>query len=405
MRRVYLDHNATTPLNPDALEEMLPYLRDTFGNPSSIHWFGQEARRAVDRARQQVADLIGVDPDEIVFTSGGTEADNHAIRGIAGRSAGGGGHIVTSSVEHHAVLNTCRHLERNGFRVTYLPVDENGLVDPAVAESAITKDTILVTVMLANNDVGTIQPVRDIARIAGERGVPVHTDAVQVIGKMPVDARGPGVDLMSLSSHKICGPKGVGALYIRRGIAIDPLIFGGHHEMRRRAGTENVPAIVGFGKACEIAGEELERVPPKIAALRDRLQQGIEERIENVQLNGHPDLRLPNTLNVSFSFVDGESLLMNLDLMGVAVSTGSACTSGSVDPSHVLTAMGRNPEQAQGSLRFSLGRGNTAEDVDFTLDALVDVVRRLREISPAYKEAEAEKPERNEADRPIRTAP
>ncbi len=405
MKRVYLDHNATTPLHPDALEEMLPYLRDAFGNPSSIHWFGQEARRAVDRARQQVADLIGADPEEIVFTSGGTEADNHAIRGIAGRCAGSGGHIVTSSVEHHAVLNTCRQLERTGFRVTYLPVDENGLIDPAAVAAAITKDTVLVTVMLANNDVGTIQPVRDIARLAGERGVPVHTDAVQGIGKMPVDVRRLGVDLLSLSSHKIYGPKGIGALYIRRGVSIDPLIFGGHHERRRRAGTENVPAIVGFGKACEIAGEEIESVPPRIAALHDRLQQGIEKRIENVRMNGHPELRLPNTLNVSFSFLDGESLLMNLDLMGVAVSTGSACTSGSVDPSHVLTAMGRSPEQAHGSLRFSLGRGNTAEDVDFTLDVLVDVVRRLREISPAYRESEAEDPERNAADRPIRTAP
>jgi len=387
MRRIYLDHNATTALHPDVLAEILPYLREVFGNPSSIHWFGQEARRAVDCARQQVADLIGANPDEIVFTSGGTEADNHAIRGAAGPNAGSRLHIVTTSIEHHAVLNTCRHLDRRGFRVTCLPVDGNGLVDPEAVEAAITADTVLVTVILANNDVGTIQPIRDIARLAKERGVLMHTDAVQAAGKIPVDVRALDVDLLSLSGHKLYGPKGIGALYIRRSVSIDPFIHGGHHERRRRAGTENVPAIVGFGKACEIAGEELDSAPPRIAALRDRLQQGIEERIEHVQLNGHPVHRLPNTLNVSFSFVDGESLLMNLDLMGVAASTGSACTSGSIEPSHVLTAMGRSAEQAQGSLRFSLGRGNTVEEVDFTINALVDVVGRLREISPTYADS------------------
>ena len=382
MSRIYLDHNATTPVHPAVLEEMLPYLRDVFGNPSSIHWFGQEARQAVDRARQRVADLIGAEPNEIVFTSGGTEAINYALRGAVDKEEGCSRHIITSQVEHQAVLNTCDYLEGKGFQVTYLPVDECGVVDPESAVAAITDDTVLITVMLANNEVGTIQPLQKITGTAKERGILVHTDAVQAVGKIPVNVQQLGVDLLSISGHKIYGPKGIGALYIRRGVKVTPLIYGGHHERNRRAGTENVPAIVGLGKACEIAGEELEQSAARVAALRDRLEEGILLQIPHVQLNGHPEYRLPNTSNVSFSFIEGESLLMNLDLMDIAVSTGSACASGTSNPSHVLTAMGLGPEQGQGSMRFSLGRGTTEADVDATVKALVEVVGKLRELSP-----------------------
>lgn len=389
MRRIYLDHNATTAVHPAVLEEMLPYLREVFGNPSSIHWFGQEARRAVDRARQQVADLIGAEPNEIVFTSGGTEAINHAIRGAVDKEEGCSRHIITSSIEHQAVLSTCRYQEGRGFQVTCLVVDECGVVDPASAAAAITDDTVLITIMLANNEVGTIQPLQEIAETAKERGILVHTDAVQAVGKIPVNVQQLGVDLLSLSGHKIYGPKGIGALYIRRGVKVAPLIYGGHHERNRRAGTENVPGIVGFGKACEMAREELDQNAARVAALRDRLEKGILSQIPHVQLNGYPEYRLPNTLNVSFSFVEGESLLMNLDLMGIAVSAGSACTSGTSEPSHVLTAMGRSPEQANGSIRFSLGWGTTDEDVDDTVKALVEIVGKLRELSPLYVDAKS----------------
>ncbi|UCH64142.1 MAG: cysteine desulfurase NifS [Fidelibacterota bacterium] len=382
MSRIFLDYNATTPVHPAVLEEMLPYLHDIFGNPSSIHWFGQEARQAVDRARQQVADLIGAEPPEIVFTSGGTESINHAIRGTAEMNSGNSRRIVTSLIEHRAVLSTCEFLKSKDFQVIHLPVDEYGAVSPESAADVITDDTALTTIMLANNEVGTIQPVQEIAGIARERGIVMHTDAVQAMGKIPVDVQQLGVDLLSLSGHKVYAPKGIGALYIRRGVKVAPLIYGGHHERTRRAGTENVPAIVGLGKACELARKELDNGITRLAALRDRLEEGILSHIPDVQLNGHPENRLPNTLNVNFSSIEGESLLMNLDLLGIAVSAGSACTSGASEPSHVLTAMGISPEQSQGSIRFSLGLGTTEADVDATVKALIEIVGRLRELSP-----------------------
>jgi cysteine desulfurase len=382
MSRIYLDHNATTPVHPAVLEEMLPYLRDVFGNPSSIHWFGQEARQAVDRARQRVADLIGAEPNEIVFTSSGTEAINYALRGAVEQYAGNSRQIITSPIEHQAVLNSCGYLEDRGFQVTHLPVDEYGTVSPESVADVITSDAVLITVMLANNEVGTIQPLPEIAGIAKERGLLVHTDAVQAMGKIPVNVQQLGVDLLSLSGHKFYGPKGIGALYIRHGVEVAPLIYGGHQERRRRAGTENVPAIVGLGKACKLSREELERSATRVATLRDRLEEGIFSQVPHGQLNGHPENRLPNTLNVSFFSVEGESLLMNLDLLGIAVSAGSACTSGTAEPSHVLTAMGIGPEQSQGSIRFSLGRGTTEEDVDATVKALIEIVGKLRELSP-----------------------
>jgi len=343
----------------------------------------------VDRARQQVADLIGAEPNEIVFTSGGTEAINHAIQGAVGEKGEFSRHIITSQVEHQSVLNTCGYLENKGFRATYLPVDECGIVDPGSAADAISDDTMLISIMLANNEVGAIQPVQEIAGTAKEKGILVHTDAVQAVGKIPVSVQQLVVDLLSLSGHKIYGPKGIGALYIKRGVKVTPLIYGGHHERSRRAGTENVPAIVGLGKACEIAREQIDRDAISVVALRDRLEEGILSHIPHVQLNGHPEYRLPNTLNVCFAFVEGESLLMNLDLMGIAVSAGSACTSGTSEPSHVLTAMGIGPEQAHGAIRFSLGRGTTEDEVDTTIKALVEVVGKLRELSPLYADSKS----------------
>lgn len=379
MKRIYLDHNATTPVHPEVLEGMLPYLRDTFGNPSSVHWFGQQARWALDRARAQVARLIGADPLEIVFESGGTEANNHVLRGVAERAGASRPHVVTSAVEHHALLNPCRNLEARGCRVTYLPVDEFGMVAPESVAEALTDDTVLISIMLANNDVGTVQPVKEIAGLARKKGVWMHTDAVQAVGKILVNVEELGVDLLSLSAHKIYGPKGAGALYIRRGTELVPLLHGGHHERRRRAGTENVPGIVGLGLACEIATRSQEETGARLAALRNHMQERVLGEIADVEVNGHPSIRLPNTLNLGLAGVDGESLLMNLDLMGVAASTGSACTSGSAEPPHVLVAMGRSPERARGSIRFSLGADTTGEEVDAAVDALAKAVGVLRQ--------------------------
>jgi cysteine desulfurase len=380
--KVYLDHNATTPIHPDVLAAMLPYLHDVFGNPSSIHRFGREARQAVDEAREKAARLIGAKPAEIIFTSGGTEADNLAIKGVALARERKGKHIITSTIEHHAVLVPCQYLEKRGFEVSFLPVDHSGLLDPDDVKRAITDKTILISIMHANHEVGTIEPLEEIGKLAMERDIPFHTDAIQSVGKVPIDVGALGVNLLSLSAHKLYGPKGVGALYIRKGTKILPQVYGGHQELNFRAGTENVAGIVGLGKAAEISLHKVQVEGKRICRLRDMLWEMIKERVGSVRLNGHPTRRLPNTLNVSFDLVEGESLVINLDLKGIAVSTGSACTSGSLEPSHVLLAMGLSPTVAKGSVRFSLGTENTQEEMEYTANVLEEVVRRLRSISP-----------------------
>jgi cysteine desulfurase len=361
---------------------MLPYFSGTFGNPSSPHAFGRAARKAIEDARETVAICIGASPQEICFTSGGTESDNLALTGAARACAKRGRHVITSQVEHHAVLNCLRRLTREGFEVTALPVDRFGLLEARAVEAAILPGTVLISVMLANNETGTLEPVGDIARAARARGVPVHTDAVQAVGKVAVRVDDLGVDLLSISSHKMHGPKGVGALYVRRGTRVEPIIHGGHHEGAKRAGTENVAGIVGFARAIELAVEELSDTSGRLASLRDRLERAIFGRIERVRLNGHPQRRLPNILNAAFEAVDGEALLAALDRLGIAVSTGSACTSGRLEPSHVLRAMRVPPGLARGSVRFSVGRGNTDEEMDFAARELGRVVRRLRRTTP-----------------------
>jgi len=384
MKRIYLDHNSTTPLHPEVLEAILPYYKEAFGNPSTIYSFGQETRKATDEAREKVANLIGASPEEIIFTSGGTEADNVALKGVAAALEKKGKHIVTSSIEHHAVLSTLKYLEKRGYKVSFLPVDEYGWLNPREVEEAITSQTVLISVMHANNEVGTIEPISEIGEIARKTGIYLHTDAIQTIGKIKVNVDDLKVDLLSLSAHKFYGPKGAGALYVRKGTRIHPLLHGGYQERRRRAGTENVAGIVGLGKAAEIASKEMEQQSRRESNLRDRLEKMIKENINHCRLNGHPTRRLPNTLNVSFEFIEGESLILNLDLKGIAVSTGSACTSGSLEPSHVLMAMGVAPEIAQGSIRFSLGRDTQKEDIDYTVENLVEIVTRLREMSPLF---------------------
>lgn len=384
--RVYLDHNATTQTHPEVVKALIPYYETYFGNASSIHQSGREAKKALEEARGNVASLIGAkSPDEIVFTGGGTEADNFAVMGVARALKGKGNHIITSSIEHLAVEKPCKFLEKNGFEVTYLPVDQYGVVDIAALKEAITDKTILITVMYANNEVGTIEPIKEIAKIAKEKGITVHTDSVQAIGKIPVDVQDLGADLASLSAHKFYGPKGVGALYIKKGTKITPMQLGGHHEKNRRAGTENIPGIVGMGKAAQIAAKTIKDESAKMRALRDRLHKGIEGSVKETRLNGHPDMRLPNTLNISFEYLEGESIILNLDMEGVSVSTGSACTSGSLEPSHVLTAMGVPVVSAQGSIRFSLGRINSESDIDYLLEKLPPIIDRLRKMSPLYE--------------------
>ncbi|MCO5387049.1 MAG: cysteine desulfurase NifS [Desulfosporosinus sp.] len=385
MRRVYLDHSATTPVDPEVAAIMMTYYTEKYGNPSSVHGFGRETKQALEQARNQVAELIGAASREITFTSGGTEADNLAILGTAEALRKKGKHIITSCIEHHAVLETCEYLEKNGFDLTVIPVDEEGIISVDEVRKAIRPDTILITVMHANNEVGSIQPIAEIGKLAKEHGIVFHVDAVQSLGKIPINVEEMNVDLLTVSGHKIYGPKGVGALYVRKGVRIVPLIHGGGQERKRRSGTENMPGIIGFGKACELAGQRMADDAEKQIKLRDKLMNGIEERIEYVKVNGPVgEKRLPNNVNVSIRYVEGESLLLSLDMLGIAASSGSACTSGSLDPSHVLLGMGLIHEIAHGSLRFSLGRQNTEEEIDYVLEQLPKIVERLRMMSPLY---------------------
>lgn len=379
-RIIYMDNAATTATRSEVLQEMLPYFTEHYGNPSSIHSVGRDARRAVERARKQVADAIGAQPREIYFTAGGSESDNWAIR-CAASCAKKQGHIITSAIEHHAVLHTCEAMEKQGWRITYLPVDEDGCVNPADVANAICEDTALITIMMANNEIGSLQPIREIGEIAKKAGVLFHTDAVQAVGALPIDVEDLNVDMLSMSAHKFHGPKGIGVLYIRKGTKINNLIYGGAQERGLRAGTENLPAVVGMGKAIELAVVELDEYTKHLTTLRDRLIDGILAEIPDVRLNGHRTNRLPGNVNVSVRYVEGEALLMRLDLAGVQASSGSACTSGSLDPSHVLLAIGLPHEIAHGSLRLSLGRDTTAADVDYVLEKLPGIVKNLREMS------------------------
>jgi cysteine desulfurase len=380
IRQIYMDHSSTTPVDAAVTEAMLPYFSDRFGNPSSLYSIGREARRAMEDARAKVADLICAKKEEIIFTGSGTESDNLAIKGLAYRNRKKGDHIITSSIEHHAVLYTCKYLETQGFKVTYLPVSKEGLVNPDDVETGITSKTVLITIMHANHEIGTIQPVEEIGKIAKEKNIPFHTDAIQTAGKLPLNVDALGVSLLSMSAHKMYGPKGVGALYIRKGIGLEPLFHGGGHERDIRSGTENVPGIVGFGKAAQLAKERLPEAA-KITKLRDSLIKGVLE-IKDSYLNGHPEKRLPDNANFRFSYIEGESMILNLDMKGVAASTGSACSSKSLEPSHVLLATGLKHEEAHGSLRFTIGRGNTRDDVDYIISVLPEIVNKLRMISP-----------------------
>jgi cysteine desulfurase len=386
MRRVYFDHNATTPVDPEVLAAMLPYFSAEFGNASSIHFFGQETRGAVERARQSVAALLGAQAGEITFTGGGTESDNLAILGAIGDSRGGEKkHVITTQIEHSASLNSCEALAKRGVEVTFLQVSRDGVLDAAEVRRAIRPETVLITVMHANNEIGAIQPLEEIGRIAAESDIWFHTDAVQSTGKIPVDVNKLGVDLLSLSAHKIYGPKGVGALYVRKGTPLEPVLFGGHHERDRRPGTENVPGIVGLGRAAEIALAQLGADSERISRLRDRFEKGVLAAVSDARVNGSGAPRVPNTSNIMFPGIASESLLISFDLKGLACSSGSACSSGAVTPSHVLTALGLNASEARSSLRFSLGRHTTDDDVDFALSVIPGEVARLRNISPETK--------------------
>ncbi|MBM3183204.1 MAG: cysteine desulfurase NifS [Chloroflexi bacterium] len=382
MKRIYLDYAATTPVHPEVVKAMLPYFSDIFGNPSSIYHLGQEARDAIEKSRNSVATLIGARSDEIVFTGSGTEADNYALKGIAFANCDKGNHIITSTIEHHAVLETCTFLEKQGFSVTYLQVDKYGLVDPDDVKKAITSKTIIISIMHANNEIGTIEPIAEIGKIAREAGVYLHTDAVQTTGHIPTNVDELKVDLLSISAHKLYGPKGTGCLYIRKGTKINSFMHGGHQENGRRASTENVPGIVGLGKATEIAHQQRDTEAVRITTLRNRLLDGILNKIEDTRLNGHPVLRLPNNINILVNYVEGEAMLLLLDQEGICVSTGSACSSSDLGPSHVLMALGLSPYEAHGSLRFTLGKWTTDEDIDYVLEVFPPIVARLRAMSP-----------------------
>jgi len=384
MRRIYLDNNASTPVLPEVLEAMRPYFGEHYGNASSIHHHGQETRLAVERSRSSIAALLGCRPAEIVFTSGGTESDNLAIAGLACA----GDHIITSNIEHHAVMNACKHLEETGCDVTYVPVDGRGLVDPDDIRRSLRSNTSLISIMMANNETGVLQPVEEIGKIAAEADVFFHTDAVQAAGKVAIDVKRIGCDALSISGHKMHAPQGVGVLYVRRGTGLRPLFHGGSHERSRRAGTENVPGIVALGRAAEVAIQGFESGDDKkMSAMRDRLQQGVLAQVEDAGVNGDGSARVPNTSNIYFDHIEGESMVIALDLKGLAVSTGAACSSGAIEPSHVLTAMGLRMDRARASIRFSLGKQNTVDDVDLALALVPETVARLRELSPVYRKS------------------
>ncbi|MFN4226644.1 MAG: cysteine desulfurase NifS [Candidatus Ratteibacteria bacterium] len=384
-KMIYFDYNATTPTDPRVLETMKEYFFDKFGNPSSIYEIARENKKEIEKAREKVADLIDANSEEIFFTSGGTESDNWAIIGTAFALKNKGNHIITSQIEHHAVLNTCKFLSKYGYEITYVPVDKYGIVDVDFIKNSIKKETILISIMHANNEIGTIEPIEEISKIAKENNIYFHSDCVQTVGKIPISVKKLGVDMLSLSGHKFYGPKGVGAIYIRKGIKIETFIHGGEQEKGKRGGTYNVPGIIGLGKACEIAKEEMSEEIERVKYLRDKLEKGIIEKIPEVIINGHPEKRLYNTSNLCVKYVEGESILLNLDFEKIYASSGSACTSGSLEPSHVLLACGIPPEIAHGSLRFSLGKYNKEEDVDKVLDILPKVVEKLRKISPFWE--------------------
>ncbi len=385
MNKIYLDHAATTPVKKEVLDAMLPYFTESFGNPSSVYQLAQVNKKAIDEARETIARHLGASANEIFFTGSGTESDNWAIKGIAEAYKSKGNHIITSKIEHHAVLHTCEYLEKQGYEITYLDVDSAGNINPEDVKKAIKDTTILITLMYANNEIGTILPISEIGKIAKEHQIIFHTDAVQAVGQVKIDVKEQNIDLLSLSGHKICGPKGIAVLYIKRGVKIGAFIHGGAQERGRRAGTENVPGIVGLGKAIELAYSDFDSKVARVTALRDEFIKGLLTNIPYCKLNGHPHKRLPNNINIAVEFVEGESLLLLLDMNGIAASSGSACTSGSLDPSHVLLALGIPHEKAHGSVRFTLGEYNTKEEIDYVLEKMPKIVQRMRDMSPLYE--------------------
>lgn len=384
MKRYYFDYAGTAPTDPEVIEAMQPYFYDKFGNPSSLHYFGQAAKKTIEEARSKVASFLGAKEEEIIFTSGGTESNNFSLYGIAYANEKKGNHIITSSIEHHAIFEPAKFLQKHGFKVTYVKVDEYGVVSPQDVKKAITDKTILISIMHANNEIGTIQPIKEISQIAKEKGIYFHCDAVQTVGHIPTNVDELGVDLLSLSAHKFCGPKGVGALYVRKGTKIVPFLRGGGQEKHRRASTENVPGIVGLGKAIELCKHKMATEEKEQIVMRDRINNELQNKIDHIYLNGHPANRLPNNVNFSVEYVEGESMLLNLDMLGIAASTGSACTSGDLEPSHVLLAIGRSHELCHGSIRFTLGRFTKTEDIDYLLEHFPKIVSKLRSMSPLY---------------------